>query len=73
VSSVERSNVAVDRIRTPPTRPAPSLAELRRGDDEIERIAGQHGVATVRVFGSVARGDPGPSSDLDLLVEMDDR
>jgi predicted nucleotidyltransferase len=27
----------------------------------------------VRVFGSVARGDAGPGSDLDLLVEMDRR
>jgi uncharacterized protein len=27
----------------------------------------------VRAFGSVARGDAGPSSDLDVLVEMGDR
>jgi uncharacterized protein len=27
----------------------------------------------VRVFGSVARGDTGPHSDLDVLVEMEGR
>jgi uncharacterized protein len=29
------------------------------------------GIADVRVFGSVARGDDEPSSDIDLLVELD--
>jgi predicted nucleotidyltransferase len=31
----------------------------------------QHGAHNVRVFGSVARGEAGPTSDVDLLVEMD--
>ena len=38
---------------------------------DILRLAGQHGVSNVRVFGSAARGDAGPSSDVDLLVRMD--
>jgi predicted nucleotidyltransferase len=37
---------------------------------DIERIAAVHGVVDVRVFGSVARGDARPDSDIDLLVEM---
>ena len=37
---------------------------------EILRIAQAHGASNVRVFGSVARGEEGPESDLDLLVEM---
>ena len=53
--------------------PALSLEELRRRRDEIKRVAARHGARTVRVFGSVARGDPGPSSDVDVLVEMGDR
>ena len=31
----------------------------------------QHGAHNVRVFGSVARGEAGPTSDIDLLVKMD--
>ena len=56
-----------------PTRPAPSLEELRRRRDEIKRVALRHGAATIRVFGSVVRGDAGQESDLDLLVDMGDR
>jgi hypothetical protein len=38
--------------------------------DAITRIAGRHGVTRVRVFGSVARGEATPESDIDLLVEI---
>ena len=37
--------------------------------DEILRIAASHGVTTIRVFGSVARGEARPDSDVDFLVE----
>ena len=37
--------------------------------DAILKVALQHGAADVRVFGSVARGEAGPDSDLDLLVK----
>lgn len=37
--------------------------------DEILQIAQKHGVRNVRVFGSRARGDETPQSDLDLLVD----
>ena len=35
-------------------------------------LAGRHGARNVRVFGSVATGEAGPESDIDLLVKMDD-
>ena len=41
---------------------------LRR--DEILAIARRHGVTEIRIFGSRARGDAGPDSDLDLLIEV---
>lgn len=41
----------------------------RRAD--VLRIAAAHGARNVRVFGSVVRGDAGPTSDLDLLVDME--
>lgn len=56
-----------------PTGPAPSLEELRRRRDEIERVASRHGATTIRVFGSVVRGDAGLESGLDLLVDMGNR
>jgi predicted nucleotidyltransferase len=66
----------LERLRGPepyPRRsgPVPSLLELRRRRSEIERVATRHGAHVVRVFGSVARGDAGPDSDLDVLVDMD--
>jgi uncharacterized protein len=38
---------------------------------EILRIAASHGAQNVRVFGSLARGEAGPDSDIDILVELD--
>jgi predicted nucleotidyltransferase len=38
--------------------------------DQILDIARKHGVTRVRVFGSMARGDAGPKSDVDLLVDV---
>lgn len=35
----------------------------------IRLIAERHGALNVRVFGSFARGDAQPDSDVDLLVE----
>jgi len=37
---------------------------------EIRDIARRHGATHVRLFGSRARGDAKPDSDLDLLVEL---
>lgn len=34
--------------------------------EQILRLARRHGVTAVRVFGSMARGDAGPNSDVDL-------
>jgi uncharacterized protein len=39
--------------------------------DEILRLAEIHGARNIRVFGSVARGDARPDSDVDFLVEME--
>ena len=42
---------------------------IRSKRDVIQRIAAQHGARNVRLFGSVARGEARPESDIDLLVE----
>jgi predicted nucleotidyltransferase len=46
-------------------------AELLERREEILAVAARHGVRAVRVFGSVARGEETPASDLDLLVEFE--
>ncbi len=38
--------------------------------EEILRITARHGATNVRIFGSVARGEAGPGSDIDFLVEV---
>lgn len=40
---------------------------------EILRIAERHGAYNVRVFGSVARGEAGPDSDVDLLIDAGEK
>ena len=42
---------------------------IRAKRDEIQRIAAKHGAGNVRLFGSVARGDARPDSDVDFLVD----
>jgi predicted nucleotidyltransferase len=37
---------------------------------EIRTIAAKHGARNIRVFGSVARGESRPDSDVDFLVDM---
>ena len=45
------------------------VLKFKRND--ILQLAEQHGAHHVRVFGSAARGEAGPTSDIDLLVRMD--
>lgn len=45
------------------------LLESKKKD--VIRLAQQHGARNVRIFGSVARGDAGPESDIDFLVEIE--
>jgi predicted nucleotidyltransferase len=48
-----------------------SIPSVVRGfKEDIARIATAHGARNVRVFGSASRGEAGPASDLDLLVDM---
>lgn len=48
-----------------------SLAEqLREKRQQVIRLAAKHGAGNVAVFGSVARGEETPESDVDLLVDI---
>lgn len=43
------------------------LRILTSNRDDLKR----YGVASIALFGSVARGDDGPHSDIDLLVDVE--
>jgi predicted nucleotidyltransferase len=45
-----------------------AILQDRRMD--ILQIATSHGARTVRIFGSMARGEAGPDSDVDILVNL---
>src|SRR6266446_3124137 len=47
-----------------------ALEGIRARRSEIRSIAEKHGAGNLRVFGSVARGDARPDSDVDLLIDI---
>ena len=49
---------------------ARELVENKR--DAIRAIAEKHGARELRIFGSVARGESRPDSDVDFLVTFDE-
>lgn len=68
------SQLAVDLQPPEPPGPTPLTGPrgrvLREHREEVLRIAAEHGVSGVRVFGSVAQGQDAPCSDVDLLVDL---
>jgi uncharacterized protein len=46
---------------------------LRHRRDDVLSLAQRHGVQSIRVFGSVARGEDSPGSDIDFLVTVGPR
>jgi len=45
---------------------------LKENRNAIIALTAKHGALKPRIFGSVARGEAGPESDIDLLVKMDE-
>jgi uncharacterized protein len=43
---------------------------VRRHRKDLVTVAAAHGVSNLRVFGSVARGEDRPDSDVDLLADL---
>ncbi len=58
------------RAAGPAALDGPLGALVRRRQNELLEVAARHGLTNVRVFGSVARGEDGPDSDVDLLVDF---
>ena len=61
---------------THPSKPSlapeqpPTLEALRKERDRIIAIFKKHGASNIRVFGSVARDEAGPDSDIDFLSSI---
>jgi uncharacterized protein len=61
-------------VRRPPRRlkmlSGPVGQRVRRRRHDLVRAAAAHGVSGLQVFGSVARGEDRPDSDVDLVAEL---
>jgi len=70
LSTLSRAAAALGRepaVSLAPERPS---VLLERHRDKLTRIAEEHGLENVVVFGSVARGTDTPDSDLDLVADI---
>lgn len=47
-----------------------TLEQLNRHRDNLLALASRHHATRIRIFGSVARGEDKPGSDIDLLVDF---
>jgi predicted nucleotidyltransferase len=65
------TNGGADPMR-PITQETLTFEDLRLRRDEILRLAEQHGAYNVRVFGSVARDEATPTSDVDFIAAFRD-
>lgn len=48
------------------------LAELQQLAPQLHELHGRHGASNLAVFGSVARDQVSPNSDVDRLVDLPD-
>jgi uncharacterized protein len=63
-TGIRRSPMRLSRLSGPVGR------RLRARRTEVVAAAAAHGVTNLRVFGSVARGEDHPGSDVDLLADL---
>ncbi len=43
---------------------------IKENSNEIRQIAARHGASNIRLFGSAARGEAKPDSDIDFLIDV---
>jgi predicted nucleotidyltransferase len=60
--------------KTAAKRPRPTLAEIQSTlQTQLPGLHGRYGVTSLGIFGSYVRGEQRKRSDLDVLVEFDER
>ena len=62
---IERESGGTPEVRAGPVRET-VLERLRAAESELRR----RGVASLALFGSTARGEAGPDSDIDILIDV---
>ncbi len=67
ISDADKRTTSASSVRA---QLGPLAQQLRRNRRGLLDSARAHGVRRVRVFGSIARDEAGPASDIDLLVEL---
>jgi predicted nucleotidyltransferase len=72
VATLSRAAAALGREPAVALAPERASVLLERHRESLARIAAGYGLENVRVFGSVARGDDTPASDLDLVADFPD-
>jgi predicted nucleotidyltransferase len=75
VDLVAATGMELDIRLRPHKRPIERLTgpvgrRVRRQRRQLVKVATGHGITNLRVFGSVARGEDRPDSDVDLLVDI---
>jgi len=66
-----RLRLTAEPVAVPVNPATERMRRLHNARASIEEAARRVGARNVRVFGSVARGDDRPDSDVDLLVDFD--
>jgi hypothetical protein len=59
-----------ENININQTKATPIPSQLQAKQQEIIEISAKYGASNIRVFGSYARGEATPNSDLDLLMDL---
>lgn len=62
------TTAGIEDAHTPDSHRLRSLVDAHRA--ELEEAMVEYGAADLRLFGSVARGDAGPNSDVDFIVDL---
>jgi hypothetical protein len=64
--------LVIDVVVTRPLAPPDTALgrALRRHRSALRTVVARHGATNVRLFGSVARGEEKPDSDIDLVVDL---
>ena len=47
-----------------------NIDDLDPSDERLAQVCRRYGVGRLEVFGSMSRGDAGPTSDIDVLYEL---